>query len=101
MHSCVNASPPARRPVPSKRVRQRRLNAVRAKVAKGEPLSQYESVVAALLSRGKISLADVAKATGVSLRTIENIAGGYVSDPLASSCEQIAGFFRARKKSFS
>ncbi len=89
---------PKPRPAPSKRLRKRRLAAVLSKVTKGEELSLYESAVAALLTRGKISIREVAEGSGVSKRTIEKIVSGHVADPFASSCEQIAGFFRAKNK---
>lgn len=72
---------------------------VAAKVERHEELSLYETVLAGLLNRKEhgFSLEDVAKGTGISVRTIQKMAYGPVVDPLVSSCEAIAGFLRARK----
>jgi DNA-binding XRE family transcriptional regulator len=69
-----------------------------AKVAKGEELSLYETVLAGLLNRKEagFSLEDVAKGSGISVRTIQKMAYGPVVDPAVSSCEAIARFLRAK-----
>lgn len=55
--------------------------------------SLYEYVMGRLQAT-KGTWPAVAKATGMSKRTIEKIANGEIEDPGVSHCEKLANYFR-------